>query len=111
MTNALCIRNAMLKMQTAYEDELSKINAEKAQLVSVRKNLQIRLDESKEWYSIKRMEKLNPRKHFRYSLLKSESRKLGYEVKKVFDQNYGEMNAYHRNVWESLYFDPLEYGD
>ncbi len=57
------------------------------------------------------MEKLNPGKHFRYPLLKSESRKLGYEVRKVFDQNYGEVNAYHRDVWESLYFDTLEYGE
>ena len=35
--------------------------------------------------------------------------KLEKDVKKVFDQNYGEVNAYHISVWESLYFDALNY--
>ena len=42
-------------------------------------------------------------------LLKKESEKLGKETKKVFDQNYGEVNAYHISVWESLYFDSINY--
>ena len=109
MTNALRIRNAMLEMQAAYEDELSRIKAEKARLVSDNKNLQIRLDESKEWYLVKRMEKLNKNMSFDWHTLKRESERLGIEVKKVFDQNYGEVNAYHRDVWESLYFDTLNF--
>lgn len=73
--------------------------------------LEIKLDESKKWYSVKRMEKLNPDKHFDWRLLKKEAERLEIEIKKVFDQNYGEVNAYHRKVWESLYFDALNYGD
>lgn len=29
----------------------------------------------------------------------------GYEVKKIFDANYGEVNTYHREVWEAAYPD------
>ena len=35
----------------------------------------------------------------------------GKEIKKVFDANYGEVNSYHFSVWESLYFDSLNYGE
>ncbi len=79
------------------------------QLQSENENLKIELDEAKDWYSVKRMEKLNPDKKFDWRLLKQESAKLGIETKKVFDQNYGEVNAYHKDVWESLYFDTLDF--
>lgn len=76
-----------------------------------KKNLQIKLDCNSEWYSIKRMQKLNPEEDFSYTLLKRESVKLGLPIKKVFDANYGEVNSYHREVWESLYSDTINYGD
>ena len=76
-----------------------------------KESLQIQLDESKEWYSIKRIEKLNPDVKFDWRMIKKESEKLGKEIKKVFDQNYGEVNAYHVSVYESIYFDTLNYGD
>ena len=31
--------------------------------------------------------------------------RMGYEVKKIFDANYGEVNTYHREVWEAAYPD------
>lgn len=71
--------------------------------------LQIKLDESKQWYSIKRMEKLNPGYHFSWQILKRESERMGIEPRKVFDANYGEVNSYHISVWESLFFDTLNY--
>ena len=80
-------------------------------MATEKEQLKIQLDESKEWYSIKRMQKLNPNEDFSYSLLKKESAKLGYPIKKVFDMNYGEVNSYHRDVWESLYSDTINYGD
>lgn len=55
------------------------------------------------------MEKLNKGMLFDWRMLKRESERLGIEVKKVFDQNYGEVNAYHKDVWESLYFDTLDF--
>ena len=80
-----------------------------AELQSEKENLQIQLDESKEWYSVKRIQKLNPDVCIHWRMLKRESERLGFETKKVFDQNYGEVNAYHRAVYESLYFDSLEF--
>ena len=104
LTPALMIKQAMELAEKGYQLELARVKAEK-------EALQIRLDESKEWYSIKRMQKLNPDEDFSYSLLKKESVKLGYSIKKVFDANYGEVNSYHRDVWESLYSDTINYGD
>lgn len=31
------------------------------------------------------------------------SHELGYAVKKIFDGNYGEVNIYHRCVFEAVY--------
>ena len=103
------IKQAMLLMEEGYKEELARIEAENKLLEQKNQQLQIELDESKEWYSVKRMEKLNPDREFKWTLLKKESTKLGKDVKKVFDQNYGEVNAYHISVWESLYFDTLNY--
>lgn len=102
LTPALKIKKALELMQEGYEEELRRLEAEK-------QFLSIKLDEAEDWYSIKRMQKLNPDVNFNWRLMKRESEKLGHEVKKVFDQNYGEVNAYHRDVYEALYFDTLEY--
>lgn len=92
--------------------EIERILELKLESVTAEKEaLQIELDRSKEWYSIKRMEKLNKGMHFDWRLLKKESQRLGVEVKQVFDANYGNVNAYHSSVWESLFFDTLNYGD
>ena len=31
------------------------------------------------------------------------SRAQGYDVRKIFDANYGEVNTYHQSVWEAVY--------
>ena len=82
---------------------------EKQKLIENNTELEIKLDEAKEWYSIKRMEKLNFPRKFNWRELKRESHRLKKPIKKVFDQNYGEVNAYHSSVWESLYFDTLNF--
>ena len=82
---------------------------EKQKLIESNTELEIKLDEAKEWYSIKRMEKLNFPRKFNWRELKRESQRLRKPIKKVFDQNYGEVNAYHSSVWESLYFDTLNF--
>ena len=82
---------------------------EKQKLNENNTELEIKLDEAKEWYSIKRMEKLNFPRKFNWRELKRESHRLKKPIKKVFDQNYGEVNAYHSSVWESLYFDTLNF--
>ena len=61
--------------------------------------------ESMEWYSIKRWAKLHRKNWRNYSWrkLKAVSHELGYEVKKIFDSNFDEVNIYHRVVFEALY--------
>lgn len=111
LTPALKIKKAMELMQEGYEEEMARLKAEKNRVIQERDNLKIELDTSKDWFTIKRMQKLNPDVEFKYSALKKESVKLGYDVKKVFDANYGEVNSYHKAVFESLYFDTLNFGE
>lgn len=69
--------------------------------------LKAQLDTSKDWYSIKRVAALNgvSWKTFKWRRLKEVGEQMGYEVKKIFDANYGEVNTYHREVWETAYPD------
>ncbi len=85
----------------AYADEV-----ERRQIAEQEKEkLQIELDYSKDWFSIKRVAKMNgvDWKIFDWRNLKSVGLEMGYEVKKIFDANYGEVNTYHRDVWEACY--------
>lgn len=85
----------------AYADELERRQIAEQE----REKLQIELDYSKDWYSIKRVAAINgvDWKIFNWRLLKEKSIELGYGVKKIFDANYGEVNTYHRDVWETTY--------
>ena len=76
---------------------------EKVQLLLTEKTEQ--LDESMEWFSIKRWAKLHRKNWRNYSWrkLKAVSHELGYEIKKIFDGNYDEVNIYHRAVFEAVY--------
>jgi excisionase family DNA binding protein len=93
-----------------YSNEIiAMLQAENNTLKEDNENLQIELDQSKEYITIKRMEKLNPKHHFNWRLLKRESERLHKPSKETFDQNYGTVKAYHVDVWESLYFDSINY--
>lgn len=82
--------------RTITDAYIAKLQAEKSSLA-------ITLDKAKEYASVKRMEKLNPERKFNWRVLKAKAEELGSEIKKVFDQNYGEVNSYHKSVWESCY--------
>lgn len=63
------------------------------------------LDESKEWYSIKRWAKehnMNWRS-INWRRMKALSYGLGYEIKKIFDASYGQVNIYHINVFKTYF--------
>lgn len=63
------------------------------------------LDESKERYSIKRWAKehnMNWR-CINWRRMKALSYGLGYEIKKIFDANYGQVNIYHINVFKTYF--------
>lgn len=89
-----------LKKEREEKENLRLENEQNKQLV-IEKTIQ--LDESMEWYSIKRWaqehnmdwRKINWRK------LKALSYELGYDIKKVFDANYGQVNIYNVKVFEA----------
>lgn len=85
----------------AYADEVERRQIAEQE----NEKLQQELDYSKDWYSIKRVAAMNgvDWKTFNWRKLKEKSIELGYGVKKIFDANYGEVNTYHRNVWEAAY--------
>src|SRR5574344_140282 len=109
LTPALKIRQAMQLAQEGYEEEIARIEAEKMSVTKERDNLQIELDESKQYMTVKRMEAINPGMHFNWRQLKAESERIGKPSKDVFDANYGTVKAYHVDVWEDIYYDSINY--
>jgi prophage antirepressor-like protein len=93
--------DAWIKMLTTLKEE-REAHALTAQRLE-EKTLQ--LDESKEWFTVKRVASINrrPWQSFDWRRLKNTSAYLGYPVQKVFDANYGEVNAYHIDVWKHEY--------
>ena len=71
------------------------------------KKLEVMLDESQEWASIKRME-IKTGKHFEWRKLKKASKSMNIPPRKIFDANYGEVNSYHSSVWLAVYNIDLE---
>lgn len=104
--NAMESRIKELQTPRTYADALRQLAdeveaKEKAQILLEHKTEQ--LDESQEWYSVKRWAKehhMNWRS-INWRKLKALSHELGYEIKKIFDGNYGQVNIYHRRVFEA----------
>jgi L-lactate utilization protein LutC len=65
--------------------------------------LEVELDQSKQYATIKRMEMLNHGVKFKWQLLKATSIEMGLMPISVFDQNYGTVLAYHKDVWLETY--------
>lgn len=86
---------------------LAEAEERKQALFRQNDQLKTQLDQSREWYSIKRVAALNgvPHRRFDWRKLKRESIRQEYGVKKIFDANYGEVNVYHAQVWETVYPD------
>ena len=72
---------------------------ERTQTLLEEKRLQ--LDESREYLSIKRVAAFNgiSWKDLSWRTLKG----TGLPFRKIFDANYGEVNAYHHTAWEQVY--------
>lgn len=88
-------------LPTTYRDAVAQL----LESLDREEELKAQLDTSKDWYSIKRVAALNgvSWKKFDWRKLKQIGEQMGYEVKKIFDANYGEVNTYHRAVWEKAY--------
>ena len=95
------IKNSALPM--TYRDAVAQL----LESLDREEELKAQLDTSKDWYSIKRVAALNgvSWKTFKWRRLKEVGERMGYGVKKIFDANYGEVNTYHREVWEAAYPD------
>jgi chromosome condensin MukBEF complex kleisin-like MukF subunit len=91
-----------LRLEMLYRqiDEIK--TAEIARLKQEQEVLQIRLSEAEEWYSVKRV-LIETGKEYPWKPLKEYSVQHGYFVEKTFDKNYGEVNAYHVDVWNKVY--------
>lgn len=89
------------KLPTTYRDAVAQL----LESLDREEELKAQLDTSKDWYSIKRVAALNgvSWKKFDWRKLKRIGEEMGYEVKKIFDANYGEVNTYHKTVWEKAY--------
>jgi len=71
----------------------------------ISEELRLNLDESKQWFSIKRVAFCNDVKWTTLSWrnLKHHGVLNGKEPRKVFDSNFGEINVYHRSTWSAIY--------
>ena len=65
--------------------------------------LEIELDKSRHYATVKRMEMLYHGQKFNWRLLKSASTEMGIPAIDIFDANYGTVKAYHADVWRSAY--------
>lgn len=72
------------------------------ELTTQNKQLCAELGKEKEYRSIKSVA-MQTGKYFSYKDLVKYSKKYGYEIHKAFDQNYGEVNTYHIDVWQRVY--------
>jgi len=87
-----------IEMVERHLANLKKLEAVKQE----KKALEITLDKAEQWSSIKKQE-FKHKAQFNWRDLKRVSKEDGYEIKKVFDQNYGYVNSYHADVWLSVY--------
>ncbi len=78
---------------------------EKLALTAEVGNLQIELDQSKQWLTIKRVAQHNGLDWHSLSWRKLKAASLVVEQpsRKIFDANYGEVNTYHADAWSVVY--------
>lgn len=85
--------------------KLKEERARNKQLSEDKERLQIELDGSMEWLSIKRVAAVNGMSHkdLDWRALKKAGEAMGYGTRKTFYANYGTVNTYHRKVWAVVY--------
>ncbi|MBB3808763.1 Rha family transcriptional regulator [Pseudochelatococcus contaminans] len=74
-----------------------------SQAVKKANKLEVELDRSQEYATVKRMSMLYHGQEFNWRLLKRASIEMGIPAIDVFDQNYGSVKAYHADVWQEAY--------
>lgn len=94
------VRAALLAQQV-----LARMEAEKKRLSTKVENLEVELDESKLWWSIKRVAAATNEswREYNWKALRSASFSLGLPPRKIFDANFGAVNVYHIDAFEKVY--------
>lgn len=91
------------KAEIGNRREATSMNTASQAVKKVNK-LEIELDLSKEYCTIKRMEMINHGQKFSWRLLKSTQKEMnGKESIDIYDANYGTVKAYHVAVWQEAY--------
>jgi hypothetical protein len=66
------------------------------------KALEVKIDASTDYATVKKMEIMHKRK-FHWKPLKDFSVNNNIKIKKAIDVNYGDVNSYHKNAWQAVY--------
>lgn len=90
------------KAQIGSRREATAMNTA-SQAVKKANALEIELDRARSYATIKRMEMLYHGQRFNWRLLKNAASEMGIDSIDVFDQNYGTVKAYHKDVWMEAY--------
>lgn len=98
------------KLQIAIETKAEIGNRREAtsmntasQAVKKSNKLEIELDKSKEYCSIKRMQMICHGQKFNWRMLKTTSAEMDIPSIDIFDSNYGTVKSYHKDVWLESY--------
>lgn len=74
-----------------------------SQAVKRANRLEVELDRSRSYATVKRMGLLHHGQDFSWRVLKRMSEQMGVLPIDVFDANYGTVKAYHADVWQAAY--------
>lgn len=99
---AIASRATTTKAEIGNRREATAMNTA-SQAVKKAAALEIELDRSKQYASVKRMEMLYHGQKFEWRKLKSGGQEMGIETIEIFDANYGTVKAYHADVWREVY--------
>lgn len=104
-TEQLVLENKELERTKAWINNKKTATAMNtaSRYAKINKELKIKLDNSKEYATVKRMELLYHWQKFNWRILKSTWIEMWIKPIEVFDANYGTVKAYHKDVWKEAY--------
>lgn len=95
------------KAQIGERREATAMNTA-SQAVKKANKLEIELDRSKEYATVKRMQMIHHGQPFNWRHLKATATEMNIPAIEVFDANYGTVKAYHADVWREAYAVEIE---